>query len=411
MINKLRANGKKFLNVLYNLMVRSAAHGLSSVINQLIYLPALGRMFNSATYGLILTVISVVNCTKDVLGSSLNNVRLVINEKYEQQNINGDFNIILSGLLVCGTIVLFIFYCIFPEIGIVQFLLLVPTVWLLIYDAYAIVWYYLIFDLKKTLFSSIINAVGIIVGLLLVRLTGLWPVANLLAAILVTIYLFRSTPIIYEPFKRTELFSTALSKMLLIGLSSLLSSMLVYLDRLILYPIIGGEAVSTYSVAVFFGKTLNICIIPASSVLLGYFAQKNFKMNCRKYWSINIATWFIYGLFILAVVYISPIFTKFFYPTLFADAKPYILIGNAAAALGSIAYITQAIALKYAPTKWILIMQIIYCVIYLSVGIVLLNKWGLYGFCITMMIANAIKLGLMYVICHYYIQKKEENTQ
>lgn len=409
MFKSLKNRWKHIISVLTNLVLRSASHGLSSVVNQLVYLPALARLFDSASYGLILTVISFTNCIKDVLGSSLNNVRLIMNENYEKDEVKGDFNIVLIALIILGTFVLVAFYFIFPEIGVIQLLILLPTVWLLIFDTYATYWFYIILDLKKTLFNSIISAIGLFAGLALVKVTRLWPLANLTSAIAVTIYLLKSTPVIREPLKKTKYFSLVISKILLIGLSSLLASMLVYLDKLILYPIIGGEAVSTYSVAVFFGKTLNIAVIPASSVLLGYIAQKNFRMNLRRYWMINGGTWIVYFVFILGVVFISPWFTSFFYPTLYADAAPYIIIGNAAAALGSISYITQAIALKYASTKWILFMQIIYCVIYISVGIVFLNKWGLFGFCVTMMIANGAKLLLMYAICHYYIGRTENN--
>ena len=398
---------KRIVGVLVNLIVRSASHGLSSVVNQLVYLPALARMFSSASYGLILTLIGVVNCIKDVLGSSLNNVRLVMNADYEKEDTKGDFNIVLVALMALGVITLFVFFFIFPEMGVVQLIILIPTVVLLIFDTYATFWFYIILDLKKTLISSMISAGGLFVGLLLVKITDLWPLANLVSAIALTIYLIKSTPVLKEPFVKTIHFKTVITKLVFVGLSSLLASMLVYLDRLILYPIIGGEAVSTYSVAVFFGKTLNIAIIPASSVLLGYISQKGFKMNLRRYWLINAGTWAIYVVFIHGVLFVSPWFTSVFYPTLYSDAEPYILIGNAAAALGSIAYITQAIALKFASTKWILIMQIIYCVIYIGLGIPFLKIWGLYGFCITMMIANGVKLLLMYVICHYYISRRE----
>lgn len=403
----IKGKWHKVFSVLTNLVLRSASHGLSSVVNQLVYLPALARIFDSASYGLILTAISFINCIKDVFGSSLNNVRLIMNENYERDNEKGDFNIVLSALIVISSLILIVFYIIFPELGFVQLLILIPTVWLSVFNTYATFWFYAILDLKKTLINSIISAAGLLIGLLLVKYTKMWPIASLLSSIAVSVYLIKSTPVVHEPFVRTKYFKTVISKLSLIGLSSVLASMLVYLDKLILYPIIGGEAVSTYSVAVFFGKTLNIAIIPASSVLLGYISRKGFKMSLRRYWYINAGTWIIYGFFILCVIFISPWFTSVFYPTLYIDAAPYVLIGNAAAALGSIAFITQAIALKYASTKWILFMQIIYCAIYLGVGIPFLNRWGLYGFCLTMMIANGVKLLLMYGICHYYIGKTE----
>ena len=73
------------------------------------------------------------------------------------------------------------------------------------------------------------------------------------------------------------------------GLSTTLST---YLDRLIIYPLLGGDAVTVYTVASFFGKSLGIVMTPIAGVLLGYYAQRNFIMTKKKFWSINVTSSF-----------------------------------------------------------------------------------------------------------------------
>ena len=62
---------------------------------------------------------------------------------------------------------------------------------------------------------------------------------------------------------------------------------MLYLDRLLLLPILGGSAVSVYTVASFAGKSLGVLMTPMAGVLLSYYAQKDYVMTRKTFWKIN----------------------------------------------------------------------------------------------------------------------------
>lgn len=56
-------------------------------------------------------------------------------------------------------------------------------------------------------------------------------------------------------------------------ISYVLGSGMTYFDRIYLYPILGGAAVSTYHVSTLMGKFLSMLIAPMNMVILSYAAK------------------------------------------------------------------------------------------------------------------------------------------
>ena len=73
-----------FINIL--------ASGIVTCVLQILIYPMLGQNFNIMDYGLLLTIMGVVNIIASAFGNSLNNTRLLKNNLYKNP---GDFNILL----------------------------------------------------------------------------------------------------------------------------------------------------------------------------------------------------------------------------------------------------------------------------------------------------------------------------
>ena len=87
---------KKLKNGVVGNMILNIIAGAVSVCSlQLIILPYLGRVMEETTYGLVVTLLSILNIIPATFGNSLNNIRLLYRKDYEQNNIVGDFNVIL----------------------------------------------------------------------------------------------------------------------------------------------------------------------------------------------------------------------------------------------------------------------------------------------------------------------------
>ncbi|WP_161796135.1 lipopolysaccharide biosynthesis protein [Clostridium perfringens] len=379
---------------------------------QIIVYPVLARIFNSSSYGVLLTVMGIINTISVTVGNTLNNTRLIQNTNYEEKGFCGDFNAILLFSSIIGAILMWIIGNKMFHFSISINILMMILVLLMSAKAYFIVAFRINLNFKSNFICNLFVAIGYIVGIVIVIITRLWPLIFIVAELFGLLWIYKDTDIYKESLKRTELFKPTMSKFLILLIVTLSTNVMLYLDRMIIYPILGSESVSIYTVAVFFGKTLGIIMTPIASVLLGYFAQKDYVMNLKNFWKTNLIVIIIAIVFMLFSLIAAPIATKILYPELFEQAKPYIFYANLAAVIGVIASMAQPAILKFVPTYCQLIKELLYAVIYLGAGVYLLNKYGLMGFCIVSILANFSKLLILYLIGTIYFSnnKVDEKT-
>ena len=143
---------------------------------------------------------------------------------------------------------------------------------------------------------------------------------------------------------------------------------------------------------------------PIAGVLLGYYAQKNFAMNRKLFWIINSSVLIVSAAFFLVTVLLGEWFTGILYPELIEQSAPYMILANLASIINATASMTQPSVLKYAPTYWQIIIQCVYCIGYIGLGVIMMQKWGIMGFCVAALIANLLRLLLLYVLGNNYIK-------
>lgn len=374
---------------------------------QILIYPFIARSISLDMYGLILTIMGIVNTIVIALGSTLNNIRLIQNQAYNKLGIKGDFNVILIAISFLGAIAALILIIFFRNIGLINLIFLIFTVILGISKSYYLVDYRLNLNFKYNLFCNVTISTGYIVGLLLFYITKIWVLAFLLGEIFGCIFLIFTTKIVKEPMKITVIFKQTLTMYLMFILTGAISTVLTYMDRLIIFPLLGGQAVTTFTVASFFGKSIGLIMTPIAGVLLGYYAHKDFKFTLKLFWSINILVLIFSAMFFGISSIISSWFTGLLYPKFIEIAKPYILVANLAAIIGMAGSMTQPAVLKFAPIFWQLIIQIIFGIVYITLGIFMLKFHGITGFCISIMLANTVRLILLYVVGHIYVKKVE----
>lgn len=218
-------------------------------------------------------------------------------------------------------------------------------------------------DYKKILFSNIWVASGNIVGLVIYmwyRNELLWVIPFVLGELFGFVYITKTTEILCERIKKTDLFSIVIGKETVLLFSSLSANVLTYLDRLVLLPLLGGAAVSCYTVAAAFGKSIGILMVPLSSVLLSYYAKKGFHMSGTLFWKINVVTLIGGGGFAVISLFVAPVFTRVLYTSLYNEAKPFLFIANMTGIIGVVACMIQPSVLKFAPTFLQLVIQAVY---------------------------------------------------
>lgn len=389
---------------------------LSSLVStgtaQLILYPVLSHMMSASRYGELLTIMGVANTIAIACGGSLNNTRLLLQEKYDAGQSKGDFSLILLSLAVISTVFSAIVFLSIYHLSYISTLLITTFSVLCLARTYLSVEYRIILNFSAIFYSSIWVAIGNVLGLgilLFIKNNTLWILPFLFGEIVGGVYVIRTTGLLREKIAKTKLFWAALNKELVLLVVSISANVLIYLDRLLLLPLLGGAAVSSYSVSSIFGKSLGILMTPLAGVMLGYYAHKGFRMDRALFWKINIGTMALGILASLASVMIAPLFTRFFYSSLFAEAKKYMLIANVTAIVNVITAMIQPSVLKFAPTMWQLVIQIVYGVVYLVGGIFAVQHMGLWGFVYIALFASVVKMIILLIIGDIFIRRENVN--
>jgi len=371
---------------------------------QLLVYPYLAKVTSAETYGVILTLMGIVNIIIVGLGNSLNNIRLIQNNEYINKNVHGDFNALLIGSLIVGSLIILIFSQLFPSIAPLTRYLLIATLFAGICRSYFSASFRLNLNFTQNMICSFVIASGYLIGLFLVRYTEYWPLAFLIGETAGCVFIYFTTQVMKEPLTVTVLFRQTFKKYITLLVSVLLANVIVYLDRLILYPTLGGDAVATFTVASFFGKSLGLVINPIAGVLLGYYAQKDFLMTRLLFWRINLAVGLFSLLFCLFAYFSATWFTGLLYPTLIGKATPYIMLANLAAIISAAGNMTQPAVLRFSPIRAQIVIQFIYGTIYLAGGLILLKYFFITGFCIAAIVAGLMRLLALYWIGNNTIQ-------
>ena len=385
------------------MLLRILAAFLNTGVRQFVVLPILAATFSSDKYGTILTINAVASIIEVCLGNTLNNVRLIMQNKYEAEGKQGDFNILLAISLIISTVATIAVIVVFKDFSFVDCVL----IWLVIVigtiNAYYLVYYVMELRFNQLLIHSGIVAAGAIIGALITRATQIWPFAFLLGNAFGLVYIFKTNPLIREPYKWTSLRNEAIRRWIILIATALLSNALIYLDRLLLYPVLGGAAVANYTTASFFGKCVAALMPSIANVLLGYYVQKDFVMTKKKYIFINAGSIGICMMAFLISIPVAPLLNRLIYPSLYESSLPYVNLANLATIIGAAATLAQSMILRYCKTSILLIIQFVYGVIYLGGGLAIISSAGLIGFCYVALFANLAKVFIMIVTGYFNV--------
>lgn len=381
----------------------------TTCVTQLCIYPLLARMLAADEYGLLLTIMGVGNSIVGGLGNSLNNVRLMRDAEYKESGIIGDFNL-LNYFLACFSIVIsFTYMILFQDANCVTIVLFVMYALVGTMRSYGVVAFRLQLNYRDNLECNVVAAVGSVVGVLLMGIINSpnwWPITFVMGELFGLLFVLSKSKIFYEPIIKSKRWKATLKEEVTLLLTTVAANVLTYLDRLLLLPLLGGEAVSIYTVASFFGKSVGVLMIPMAGVLLSYYSQKNFKMDIKIFWKINCAIFGMISVFGIGCKFFSLKSTKLIYPTLVEAAKPYLMIANVVSLLGIAGNMIQPSILRYAHVKWQLIIQIIYMTCYLFGGIFGAKHFGLMGFSRAAIIAAVVRIVLLLTVGHIALERR-----
>lgn len=388
------SNKKKFI---FDMLLNIAATAIPTFVLQLAILPQLAKYMSAARYGLLVTILAMLNIVPSTMGNALNNVRLIDGE---EENGSGDYNALLLILAAVNLIVVAVFSYLYErEITAFSLLLTLITSLLWLIREYHLVAFRIKINFVYILVSNLTMVVGYVLGYYLFRMTGRWQYIYILGFVCSLVFIFLKSDLWREPYRRGERFGKVTEQTSLLTFAGLLTRITTYADKMLVFPFLGGATVSVYYAATLFGKVVSLAISPISGVMLSYLSKvrkKNddvFRMTFFSAAAVCFAGYF-------ACVAVSRPVLKLLYPQFVDEAMKYIWITTGTMVLTALITIVNPFVLRFFDMKWQMAVNGVYVAVYVALSLALLGAFGLYGFCVGTLVATTLKLICTLLIYH-----------
>ncbi len=395
---------KKFI---IDMMLNITAVGLPIAVLQLVVYPITAKLISGDSYGLMLTIYSVWVMISNSIGNALNNIRLLKGNEYKERELEGDFQDLLSVWNIFNAVILFIFLIVYEG----GFSILHVTLGLIISvlfltRAYIEVEFRIHLNYKAIVIEHILQCIGHLAGLGLLLATGIWEWIFLLGYLFSVTYCVRKTSLLKEKRGKTVLYKQTRNDFYSLIVSTIISNITKYADKLVLYPLMGGTAVAIYYTATIIGKITGMLTNPINSVILSYISRWN--QDKRGIYIKVVAVSCVIGLVGYGVTMLlgRPVI-GFLFPQWVDEVMIYLPVTTIAVMLGVVTSILHPFVLKFCAMKWQIIINLVASIVYFVFALLLWRSMGLMGFCIGTVIGMLSKFIMMIVVYFYRPDIKE----
>jgi len=389
--------GKLIMDFCYSIV----AYALPTVTLQLVIQPVIASVLSKEANGLFLTVLSAIRLGVNVFITALANLRLLEKAKCkEEAGKEKEFNLLFSAALLFSSLLTigFSVYYMGSVEPVALLLTLIVSLLICTHDYYSI-HFRVEIRYKKIVLDNLFIVVGYFLGLLVFFKTHRWEYVFIGGYLLGTIYVFVSSDMWKKGAgKRCE--KRLIVRYAELGASSALNNSITYCDKLLMYPVLGGESVSTYNAASVVSKVVSLISVPVRNVLLSYMVDKKEIVINRK--KAGLLLGLIGGGFAAIFLLFSGasfVLCSLLYPTYYDAAKIYILLIVAAVVCETFANLGNIVLLQFADAKLQTIISGVKLGTYAAAIFLLQYVFSLelYGFCIAGFLAAFVKMAFVAV--------------
>lgn len=390
-----------------DMLINLLGTGIGLTVLQLIIYPMIAKSIDADAYGQMQSIISVVYMISGTLGSTLCTTRLVREYKYQSENICGDYNKICVYCIVFSVLLLPVSMIIYGrDCGYIDVFLVILIGILNFASNYFAVGFRLKINYAAIFISRLLGSLGYLVGFVVFYFSHKWQFVFICSYLAETLYYFLKTNLIHEPYVYTKNKRKTISTFFNLCTSNLLSRSLTYFDKLLLYPVLGGAAVSVYYTANVFGKLIMMTIEPISNVVLSYLSKK--ESVSQKTWRtvVPIAALVCVFLYFISLIISTPII-RYFYPQWADEAIKLVPLTTLCLSISAFNNILYPFSLKLIDSHRQIVINGFSVLVYFSVSLHLAHKYYTTGFCIALLISYLIKtMCLMYYCIRSYKREK-----
>lgn len=392
---------KKYKKLFADLLVNVVSYGLPIILLQFILLPLLASFLSEEYYGRVLAITGIVSVAAEMTCGNLANVRILLDVEYTQKGAIGNFKYLLHIMIVLSTIVVGFISCFLYLASMYDTLLLLIYYVLLSMRSYYIAGFRIENNYNKLMVNNLIMCLGYLIGIFLFHFYPIWQITYIIPAALACLHACMKTTLIKERKEKTDEFWPLTKRTSSLMMSYVLGSGMTYFDRIYLYPILGGIAVSIYHVSTLMGKFLSMLIAPMNMVILSYVAKiKNFTKKMKI--GIVIAVSLFCTIFAFFAIIFSPFVIRLLYPKYYDLAVDYIPIVTFATCILGAATVLRVISMRLVNYNTIFVIEAIYAIVYIVLSVFFLELNGLMGFCYSTLLASIIRFVLFSVALLLY---------
>lgn len=400
---------KKYKNFFSDMILNMIGFGIYIIAQQILLLPILAKIVDDTVYSNIVLYISILNVVCNVTGGEIGNVRLVRDSAYKEKNVHGDFTRILLSISPIITVIVFpiLIYLKYSIIGSILYTL---TILMANVRLYATCFYRLEQKFNKVIIQNIFYLIGIILSLILFKFIGNIYLLLFIPECVSLIYALKNSDLLIMGLKKTNEMNKTIRKFGGLGFVSLLTNLMNYFDKFLIYPMFGATSVAVYYAVNSMSKIASLITNPMSSVILSWVANSDEKKNKKKILKMtlisNIPILLVVTIITIPLTYIA---LRILYSQYMEDALVLIIPIAITTAFGTAATLIKSVLLKYTNTNKLVVTYIIYFAIFSLLGYNLSKSQGLIGFTVANLIAKIILWGLFIILL--IISKKENQEE
>ncbi|NBJ00714.1 hypothetical protein D3Z62_11255 [Lachnospiraceae bacterium] len=384
---------KEYKRIIIDFLYSFVSYILPTFALQFVIQPLIARRMSAEENGLFITLFNVIKLVTGVFIMPLANLRLLKkNECNEQKEYNAFFNyLFLTAVLYTvfiGSLMNGAYHKLLFDIGNISRLGIV-LVLISIHDYYMIS-FRIDLNYKKIVVENLLIVFGYGIGTLLFMRYGHWEYIFICGYFLGTIFVLTNT-VLWQDFPRKENGKALIGQYRELSASSALNNVSIYCDRMIIYPVLGGYAVSVYNAASIVSKSISVVSAPLRNVLLSYIVNSNDLSISKRKFKRYIFLFGGAGIIVFCVFWGFSLYAcDLLYPKYANSAKGFIPIIVLSIMIETIAGILNILLLRFAKTE----VQTAVSALKLSVYLIcvcmlsLILKCGLWGFCIAIMMAS-----------------------
>ena len=379
-----------------DMVLNIAATGIPLVILQILVYPIAAAKMETDQYALMISTYAMLILICDSLGKSINNIRLIRSD--EERNKKGDYLVIVIIYAILSIFALII-GTVYYDHGLIlshQILNIITGVIILV-NAYTIVAFRIELNYRATFINAVFMSVGFLIGLGAFLVTGVWNLVFLAGHLACFFYLSITTGLLKEPVRRTSTFTRLFADTSILALSLFLTQGMNLVDKLLLFPLLGGSALSVYYASALLGKVMVLSTGPINSVILSYLARRKSVSGSqfRLYLAVCFFSCLVMG--ILIILFSYPVL-HFLYPKFAADAiklVPFTTLNTGLYVMGGM---VTPFVMKYCKISWQMTINAVSFILYVGLSVLLLKGYGIIGFCIGIGISYLIKLIILLLV-------------